>query len=301
MHLSNADFGGQPTRAGWYAFKFSEEDLYNHTLSSSTHLYLQDAPRRHHTTWKADVQTTDSTQPFQSAYQTTSGTNGWFQTATYDSWLGFGPLDNSGNEFGITEVQTWGAGWPNVRLAYNERFRVSAGSAAWKILATPAGWTGNIVENPWPDDGSATPLDQYFIQWRADSYANRILESTAGGVEDHLFVFEVNIDDCVAEYATTLEPSPDNNPFETDGSLRIWFGGQVVDPDNDYDVLDEGFDGVMELTPYTLGQCISAHIEENCSDFSGKDRAACNHEQIGYCQDLFDISSKHTEEPEISP
>jgi hypothetical protein len=244
-----------PARAAWYYFSFSEEDLYNHNTSSDTRLYNQDAPRRHHTTWKSDVQTTDSNQGNTSLYQSISGTNGWFQSATYDNWLGFGPIDNNSNPFGITEVQTWGAGWPNVRLAYNERFRVSAGSAAWKILATPPDWTGLIVDNPWPDDGSATPLDQYFIQWRADSYDDRILESTAGGVEDYLFVFAVNIDDTFGEYATTQEPSPDGDPFESDGSLRIWFGGQVVDPDNDYSVLEEGFDGVMELGPMPVYSC----------------------------------------------
>ncbi|MHC4740298.1 MAG: hypothetical protein ACYS8Z_00140 [Planctomycetota bacterium] len=231
-------------RAAWSEFWFSEEDLWNHTASSDTRLYNQDAPRRHHTAWKADVQTTDSTQPNQSAYQTTSGTNGWYQTATYDAWLGAGPLDNSGSAFGICEVQLWGAGWPNGLLAWNEGYRVNAGAGAWQILATPTGWTGAIVDNPWDDNGTAT-LDQYWAVWTADDYTNRILYSSAGnGTDDYIFGFRVDI---IGEYATTLEPNPDGNPFEDDGSLRVWFGGVSLDRTNEW--TNEGFDGIMELRP----------------------------------------------------
>ena len=225
--------GGTVAQGTWYTFEFSEEDLWDHTPSADTRLYNQDAPRRHHTVWKGDVQTTDSTQPNQAAYQTTAGTSGWYQSATYDSWLnvgGGGPVDNSGNPFGICQVQLWGAGWANSRLAWNERYKVNAGAAAWQILQTPTGWTGTIIDNPWDDDGSATPLDQYFINWDADSYASdRILYSTYGNaVDDYVFKFKVDI---VGEYATTLEPSPDGDPEESDGSMRIWFAGFVVDWD----------------------------------------------------------------------
>jgi hypothetical protein len=254
-------------QADFYEFWFSEEDLWNHTVSSDTRLYNQDAPRRHHTVWKGDVQTTDSTQPNQNAYQTTTGTSGWYQTATYDSWLnvaGGGPKDSSGNDFGFTEVQLWGAGWPNSSLAWNERYRVNAGADAWQILATPTGWTGSIVDNPWDDNGSATPLDQYFILWNADSYTNdRILYSSYGnGVDDYLFGFRVDI---IGEYPTTLESSPDGNPFEDDDFLRLWFGGYVADYSGtettylyqdgnwytwaDLPGLPEGYDGIMKVVP----------------------------------------------------
>jgi len=230
--------------AGWVEFWFSEEDLWNHTPSSDSRLYNQDAPRRHHTAWKSDVQTTDSTQPNQNVYQTTAGTTGWYQTATYDTWLSGGPLDNSSNSFGLCEVQLWGAGWPNSTLAWNERFRVNAGAAAWQILATPTGWTGSIVDNPWDDNGTAT-LDQYWADWQADDYANRILYSSSGdGKDDYIFGFRVDI---IGEYATTLEPSPDGDPFESDGRLRVWFGGNVLNLNNDW--TSEGYDAIMTLTP----------------------------------------------------
>jgi hypothetical protein len=234
-------------QATWTEFWFSEEDLWNHTPSSNTRLYNQDAPRRHHTAWKSNVQTTDSTQPNQNLYQTTVGTNGWYQTATYDSWLnvgGGGPLDNSGNPFGICEVQLWGAGYGNSRLAWNERYRVNAGAGAWQILATPAGWTGQIADNPWDDNGAGL-LDQYWAVWTANDYANRILYNSSGnGQDDYIFGFKVDI---IGEYPTTLEPSPDGNPFEADGSLRIWFGGNTLNPSNAW--TNEGFDAVMELKP----------------------------------------------------
>jgi len=230
-----------------YTFQFSEEDLWNHTASSDSRLYNQEAPRRHHTTWKGDVQTTDSTQPDQSAYQGIAGTSGWGQTATYDAWLNGGnPQDTNGNAFGFCQFNLWGAGWPNGTLAWGEGFKVAAGADAWQILETPDGWTGQITENPWPDNGESEPLDQYFIDWFANDYDNRILyESYGDGVDDYIFKFSVDI---IGEYATTLEATPDGNPFESDGSLRIWFGGNVMDEETNV-LLSEGYDGIMTLAP----------------------------------------------------
>lgn len=174
-----------PARAEWHIFEFSEEDLWNHTPSANTRLYDQYAPRRHHIAWKADVQTTDSAQGNVSPYQGIGGTSGWIQTATYDTWLSGGPLDNLENPFGISQVQLWGAGWGNSRLAWNERYRVNAGASAWKILATPEDWTGEVRENPWPDNGDPSPLDQYYISWSANDYNQRILLGSAGdGIDD---------------------------------------------------------------------------------------------------------------------
>jgi hypothetical protein len=281
--------------AEWYVFEFSEEDLWFHTPSSDTRLYNQDAPRRHHTQWKADVQTTDSTQGYVNLYQGTAGTNGWYQTDTYDNWLGAGPEDNSSNPFGITEVQLWGAGWPNVLLTWNERYRVNAGSAAWMILATPSGWTGSIAENPWPDNNTGA-LDQYWAVWSADSYNQRILFNSAGdGKDEYLFRFAVDI---YGEYPTALEPTQDDNPFETNGSLRVWFGGNVLDETDEW--TNEGFDGIMELSPLNLGQCLSSQIKDNCSGLKGNDRKLCNQEQIGICQKLFNVTSAHNR-PTINP
>ena len=233
-----------------YWFRFSEEDLWNHTPSGDSALYNQDAPRRHHETWKADVQTTDSAQPNVSEYQRSvgMGTNGFPQTATYDAWLnvaGGGPEDNSGNAFGICDVQLWGANFPNSKYAWGERLKIAdTAQAAWEILATPAGWTGEIVKNPWPDAGYTN--DMYFADWYADAYANRILYSKYGdGVEDYVFEFKVDI---VGEYPSYPSESPlDGNPFETDGSLRIWFGGTVLNSTGQW--TNEGYDGVMELSP----------------------------------------------------
>ena len=236
------------TEAGLYLFQFSEEDLWNHTLSADQALYNQDSPRRHHTAWKSNVQTTDSAQPNVSEYQRQigKGTNGFPQTATYDSWLGAGPKDNEGNAFGIAQVQLWGANFANSKYAWGERFKLAdTGAAAWSILQTPAGWTGSIVENPWPDPGFTN--DMYFVNWDADAYNNRILYSKFGdGVEDYVFSFSVDI---VGEYPSALEGTPDGNPFETDGSLRIWFGGYTLESNGVWSSTNEGFDGVMELKP----------------------------------------------------
>ena len=238
-------------QATWYTFEFSEEDLFNHTTSADTRLYNQDAPRRHHTAWKADVQTTDATQPNQSLYQGAAGTNGWYQTDTYDNWLSGGPKDNLGNEFGLSQFNLWGAGWPNVKDAWDESYRVNASAGAWEILATPAGWSGAIVENPWPDNGDASPLDQYFIEWTADGFTDRILYSSADGTDDNVFKFKVDI---IGEYATVVEPTPDGNPFEADGSLRIWFGGYLMDNNNEF--TNEGYDGVMTIVPEPATLCL---------------------------------------------
>ena len=234
-------------QATFYQFQFSEEDLWNHTPSANTALYNQDAPRRHHTSWKSDVQTTDSAQPNQTQYNRAvgMGTNGWNQTATYDSWLSGGPLDNDGNAFGIAEVQLWGANFPNSKYAWGERFQLAdTGAAAWNILSTPTGWTGAIVQNKWPDPGYSNPM--YTIDWYADDYSNRILYSEYGdGEDDFVFSFAVDI---AGEYPSNPVEDPlDGNPFEADGSLRFWFGGFALNASNEW--TNEGFDGVMELNP----------------------------------------------------
>jgi hypothetical protein len=236
-------------RATAYQFRFSEEDLWSHTPSADSALYSQDAPRRHHTDWKTAVQTTDSAQPNQNEYsrQIGMGTNGWKQTATYDSWLNGGPEDNDGNAFGICHVQLWGANFPNSKFAWGERMKIAnTGKDAWEILATPTGWSSEIVKNPWPDPGFSN--DMYFIEWSADGFDERILyEKYGDGVEDYVFEFKVDI---VGEYPTALESSPDGNPFESGSGelgseLRFWFGGYALDASNNW--TNEGYDGVMEL------------------------------------------------------
>ena len=237
---------GSVAQATWYTFEFTEEDLFNHTTSADTRLYNQDAPRRHHTAWKADVQTTDSTQPNTNVYQGVTGTNGWYQTATYDSWLSGGPKDNLGNEFGICQFNLWGADYPNVKDAWDERYKVDAGVGAWQILATPAGWSGAIIDNPWDSDPG---LDQKFIEWTADSYADRILYSEADGTDDNVFRFSVDI---LGDYPTVVDPTADGDPFNDDGSLRIWFGGLLMEADQvggENVFTNEGYDGVMTLVP----------------------------------------------------
>jgi len=232
--------------ASVYRFRFTEEDLWNHTPSADSALYDQDAPRRHHTTWKSDVQTTDAAQPNQSEYarQLGMGTNGWRQSDTYDNWLAAGPEDNLGNAFGFTEVQLWGAGYPNGQYAWAERFKLAdVGAAAWEILLSPAGWSGEIVLNPWPDPAFGDEM--YFPVWQADSYEDRILyEAYGDGVEDYVFEFAVDI---AGEYPTPLEELPDGDPFEEDDSLRIWFGGNALNPAGEWS--SEGFDGTMGLKP----------------------------------------------------
>jgi len=53
-------FTSNHATARFNRFWFSEEDLWNHTEGSNAALYDQDAPWNHHTSWKANVQTTDS-------------------------------------------------------------------------------------------------------------------------------------------------------------------------------------------------------------------------------------------------
>jgi hypothetical protein len=40
----------------------------------------------------------------------------------------------------------------------------------------------------------------------------------------------------------------------------------------------------------SVGDCTSAYIAANCSDLTGRDRAACNHEQQEECQEMFGVS-----------
>lgn len=112
-----------------------------------------------------------------------------------------------------------------------------------------------------------------------------------------MFRFAVDI---IGEYPTWLEPNPNGNPFESDGSLRVWFGGQVLDDQNEWTW--EGLDGVMELVPlgWNCGECIEAQIEDNCPDRRGPDRVECVKEQISLCQGVFNIPSNLTS-PDTTP
>jgi len=235
--------GAQMARAVVYTFQFSEEDLYNHTQTSNTRLYAQDAPRRNHIVWKTDVQTTDSAQGNVSLYDGIAGTDGFFQTATYDAWLATNPKDPAGNALGLTafnlqgSVPSWVAsGSKNGPMAWGEQYLPANGTAAWTVLASPTGWTGTVVHM----DGA--PADRYTILWSSVTYDNRLLMSTVDGNPDSIFRFSVDI---IGDADTVLNPA-DGNPFESDGRLRIWFGGDWVYPDNSG---NEGYDGVMTLAP----------------------------------------------------
>jgi hypothetical protein len=228
-----------PAFATVYTFEFSEEDLWNHTASADSRLYNQDAPRRHHVVWKGDVATTDTTQPYQNTYKNIATTDGWYQTTNYDAWLAAGPKDNAGNDYRIAEFNFWGANYPNSKMAWGEKFSVNSGAAAWTVLQVPTGWSAVISENPWPDPSKPAP--QYFPEFTANNYTDGILYSKFGdGVKDYVFKFQVDI---IGAYPTINDPNP-TSAFETDGSLRLWFGGKKD--------TSEGFDGVMKLNPVPI-------------------------------------------------
>jgi hypothetical protein len=44
----------------------------------------------------------------------------------------------------------------------------------------------------------------------------------------------------------------------------------------------------------SVGECISSLKKQNCSGLKGKDRAACNHAQIGACHATFGVPSSHS-------
>ena len=223
----------------WYTIKFSETDLWNYNPgydSSVTSAVSQEAPRRHHDSWKDSGIT--STWLYGDGLP--AGTEGGTVDTTYqqtyvnagDTGFGGWAAGAAGQAYAITNFNLWGADFGNAVNLFGEKFIVQGdasdhGISSWQILATPTGWTGSVVENEYTSD-------QGVARW----------DTTGGGIT------QANADPNQFFEVAVLIANPET-AFESDGSLRVWFGdwkGGVENP-----ISNAGLDGVITVPePGTL-------------------------------------------------
>ena len=125
--------------------------------------------------------------------------------------------------------------------------------------ATPLKWVG--LESPdFPHD--APPLSAYIngdaTDWPVAGHGNQAFASREYGT---LYIVAIKI--------------------------RMGYGGPWVNTLAYVDdvTINDYFEDFEP--PSSLGDCISDLINSNCSGLTGKDRAACNHEQQDICFDMF--------------
>jgi hypothetical protein len=180
----------------WYEFYFTGADMWNYSAYNAVESRLdQDAPRRYR-------QFDDNGNVVD--LQTSYGVNGG--GGNFTTWA-----TGAGQNFGFEQFNLWGSGLSNIINTWGEKY-VSVGTDApdhgassWVILETPVGWNFGIV-NDTPSVGDATHA---WPVWRMQDGGQAITQANAG---QFLFGFKV------------LVSNPES-AFESDGSMRVWFGG----------------------------------------------------------------------------
>jgi len=215
----------------WYEFSFTGADVWNASAfnPAATSAASQDAPRKHHDVWSTSGITTtwdysgtnllDPTYQHHPPESGDTGFTGWAASA-------------AGQAYSIREFNLWGVDGTNA-LNWGEKYLAvpnasDHGVSSWELLASPTGWTtlSHIHGSTW-NPNNAYPY------WIADDTAAGL---TQANMNDFVFGFRVLID------------NPET-AFETDGSLRIWFGGDASYWSSSFYQDPGGFEGVMKLTP----------------------------------------------------
>lgn len=202
----------------WYDVTFTGIDIWTYSADNAAEARAdQAAPRRYR----------DWTQPAGSEVQaTTYGLSGGLPTTGFGAWA-----PSSG--FAFDEINLWNAGPAG---GWGENY-VSVGTphpdhgfSSWKVIQSPVGWSSGIVAggDPWSSDETHA-----FPVWRSSGDSDKL---GLANMTNSSFVFEFQV----------LISNPET-AFESDGTLRVFFGGfsddnQSSGPDN-YAV-----SGVMTLT-----------------------------------------------------
>ena len=199
--------------AALYDVTFTGADIWTYSADNATQARTDQAAPRRYATYDTGSRVLQAT---------TYGVGGLAGTG-FNAWA-----PSSG--FAFDEINLWGKGG---NAAWGEKYvavpdDADNGINSWKVLSAPTGWTDGIVlGNQSYNSGSGA-----FPVWRSGTGAALSLAN----MSDPSFVFTFQVD--ISNPATA---------FETDGKLRVFFGGfrddlQNTGPDN-YEV-----SGVMDLT-----------------------------------------------------
>jgi hypothetical protein len=201
---------------GWYQVSFTGADIWT---------YSADNPLRGRTDQAAPRRYRDFTLA-SPIVATTYGLNGGLPGTGFNAWA-------ASSGFAFDEINLWGKGGV-AAAAWGEKYVADPdvdhlGVTSWSVLDSPTGWSSGIVSS----DPDYNPGSGAFPVWRS------------AGLNDRLGL--ANMNDPAFQFSFRVLISNPETAFESNGKLRVFFGGfsddlQMTGPDN-YEV-----SGVMELT-----------------------------------------------------
>lgn len=202
----------------WYDVSFTGADIWTYSADDSLEARTdQDAPRRYRD-WTMG-------SPLQA---TTYGLAGGLATTGFGAWA-----PTSG--FAFESINLWGAGgvgaaaWGEKYVSVGNSDPGAEGVSSWKVIQSPTGWSSGIVKgnDPWSADSTHA-----FPVWRS------------AGDSDRLGI--ANMFDAAYKFRFQVLISNPETAFETDGKLRVFFGG-FSDDDQGAGLDNYEVSGVMEL------------------------------------------------------
>lgn len=141
----------------------------------------------------------------------------------------------------------------------------------------------------------------YASNHEAMTTSNLIVTGPSGPDSDSDWHYEITFGICAeVDNTETPEARTITYPLTALGEHTVYMSSVArVRRDFVHGWYDEGVDASITfyvINPFTsVGECISTKIEAECAGIQGPERAGCVKEQIGYCHEMFDVSSAHTE------
>jgi hypothetical protein len=203
----------------WYQVTFTGADVWTYSADNAAQARTDQAAPRRYRDWTQGSFVRDTTYGVNSQGSAAVDFNTWAPT--------------SGFAFDL--INLWGAGgaaaaaWGEKYISVGNSDPGAEGMSSWQVVRSPTGWSSGIVKgnDPWSADSTHA-----FPVWRSAGLSDRL---GLPNMNDPSFIFTFNV--LVSNPATA---------FESDGKLRVFFGGysddqQMAGPQN-YEV-----SGVMRL------------------------------------------------------
>jgi hypothetical protein len=194
--------GTAQATSGWYEVTFDGADMWNYTVYNAGQTAVQqDAPHRY-----AQYDTSGN----RTVVATTWGTPPPAAAGDFGAWA----TSAAGQAYAIDEFNLWGAdglggsSWGEYYVSVGTP-HPDHGFSSWKLISAPAGWTGPNGIVPGGDSWSADE-EHAFPVWRVGTGT----ALTQANMNDPQFVWTFDV------LISNVETA-----FESDGSLRVWWGG----------------------------------------------------------------------------